>query len=347
MALNFIALLAASVALQAFFMFLSRKYGFALDQPGKSNGFKHKTHSASTPRTGGAGLFLTFLIAVILFGLDLKLLILLVPCFLMGFAEDLRHDLSAEFRFIVLAAVSALSLFVFDAALLNFVGVRLPLWLAVPFTIFAFTGLANAVNIVDGINGLSSGILIMAFSFLSYFAFAVGDSFTAGVSVAFAAALAGFFVFNFPKGKVFMGDGGAYFSGFLAALVSALFVNRNPEISPWYPVMLFAYPITDTLFSIYRRKFVSGEKIMSADKLHLHILLEKRVLGRVAVLVILAFIFAFNLAGSFFLYSHLILIALSLCFAILYILLYRAIVKFKVHGFARAKKLAGSREIKA
>jgi UDP-N-acetylmuramyl pentapeptide phosphotransferase/UDP-N-acetylglucosamine-1-phosphate transferase len=90
-------------------------------------------------------------------------------------------------------------------------------------------------------------------------------------------ALLGFLVWNYPAGFLFAGDGGAYLVGFLVALLSVLLVMRNPDVSAWFPLLLTAYPVWETLFSIYRKKFLRGQSPNQPDGVHLHMLIYKRL----------------------------------------------------------------------
>jgi UDP-N-acetylmuramyl pentapeptide phosphotransferase/UDP-N-acetylglucosamine-1-phosphate transferase len=83
-------------------------------------------------------------------------------------------------------------------------------------------------------------------------------------------ALLGFLVWNYPKGKIFLGDGGAYLLGFWLAEISVLLIVRHPEVSPWFPMLLLVYPIFETLFSVYRRKILEGLSPGRPDRLHMH-----------------------------------------------------------------------------
>src|SRR5258707_10042434 len=86
-----------------------------------------------------------------------------------------------------------------------------------------------------------------------------------------------FMAWNYPKGKIFLGDGGAYLLGFWLAELAVLLVARNPDVSPWFPLLLLVYPIFETLFSIYRRCFLHGRSSGDADALHFHQLIYKRL----------------------------------------------------------------------
>ena len=91
-----------------------------------------------------------------------------------------------------------------------------------------------------------------------------------------AGAVGGFLLINYPSGRIFLGDGGAYLIGLLLAELSVLLVGRNSEVSPWFPLVLLAYPIWETLFSMYRRR-MHGRSTGEADALHLHSLVYRRV----------------------------------------------------------------------
>jgi UDP-GlcNAc:undecaprenyl-phosphate/decaprenyl-phosphate GlcNAc-1-phosphate transferase len=90
-------------------------------------------------------------------------------------------------------------------------------------------------------------------------------------------SLFGLFVFNFPLGKIFIGDGGAYFIGFMMAIIGLMLGIRNEEVSHWFILLLFIYPLYETVFSIYRKKIVRGTSPSQPDGYHLHMLIYKRL----------------------------------------------------------------------
>jgi UDP-N-acetylmuramyl pentapeptide phosphotransferase/UDP-N-acetylglucosamine-1-phosphate transferase len=153
---------------------------------------------------------------------------------------------------------------------------------AVAFTAFAVGGIANSINIIDGYNGLAGGYAVIVLAALALVAGQVGDPVVLTASLAMIGALLGFLVWNYPAGRIFMGDGGAYLLGFWLGELSVLLVVRNPEVSPWFPLMLLAYPVVDTLFSMYRRWLLRNRSAGDADAMHLHQLVYKR-LARVGV----------------------------------------------------------------
>ncbi len=153
---------------------------------------------------------------------------------------------------------------------------------AIAFTAFAVGGVANSINIIDGYNGLAGGYSVIVLAALAWVAGQVGDPVVLSASLAMLGALLGFLVWNYPRGKIFMGDGGAYLVGFWLGELSVLLVVRNPDVSPWFPIVLLAYPIVETLFSIYRRMFILGRSAGHADDMHLHQLIYRR-LARITV----------------------------------------------------------------
>jgi UDP-N-acetylmuramyl pentapeptide phosphotransferase/UDP-N-acetylglucosamine-1-phosphate transferase len=112
---------------------------------------------------------------------------------------------------------------------------------------------------------------------LAYVSAQLGDSFLFTSALAMVGALLGFLFWNYPKGKIFLGDGGAYLLGFWLAELSVLLVARHPEVSPWFPMLLLVYPIFETLFSMYRRKVIQGQSPGQPDRMHLHQVIYMRL----------------------------------------------------------------------
>ena len=249
-----------------------------------------KVHSKAVPRIGGVGIFF----AVLVTGayttwrepLISKWLALLFICssvaFVGGVVEDLTKNVSASRRLLLTAAAAALGFFLIEARIghisLGNIVLTLPaLWVGLPLTVLAVAGIANAVNIIDGFNGLASAVTICMLLSLGYVAFQVGDMFVLVAALMVAGAVAGFFIFNYPAGLIFLGDGGAYFLGFMLGELSILLVMRNHQVSTWYAALLLIYPVFETLFSVYRRLFLRGHSPGLPDGIHLHSLIFRRV----------------------------------------------------------------------
>jgi UDP-N-acetylmuramyl pentapeptide phosphotransferase/UDP-N-acetylglucosamine-1-phosphate transferase len=246
-----------------------------------------KFHSTPTSRVGGIALMAGLLAAWFLSPepqskLLGSMLIAGLPAFAAGLAEDFTNRISIRNRLLATMVSGLLawwltgySLNHIDIAPIDYFLAYLPLSLA--FTAFAVGGVANSINIIDGFNGLAAGTIMICFSALGFIAWQVGDVELAQLCLLFIAATAGFLVLNFPFGKIFMGDGGAYLLGFMLAWVAVMLPSRNPAVSVWAPLLVCAHPILETVFSMWRRHHRSGQHPGKADGLHLHSLLYCRV----------------------------------------------------------------------
>lgn len=249
-----------------------------------------KFHVGAVPRIGGLPLLVAMVPALALgegseVGQEtMWLVVAALPAFFAGLAEDLTKRVGVVARLLATMGAAALGAWGLGAVLprLDVPGLdwllaewSLAAWMV---TLVAVAGVANAVNIIDGFNGLASGAAMLMFAAFGYVAWQLGDGFILQVCLAMIGALAGFFVWNYPRGRIFLGDGGAYLVGFLLAEVAVLLVARHPEVSPWFALLVCAYPVTETLFSIYRKKVLRGMSPGVPDGVHLHMLIYRRVL---------------------------------------------------------------------
>jgi UDP-N-acetylmuramyl pentapeptide phosphotransferase/UDP-N-acetylglucosamine-1-phosphate transferase len=249
-----------------------------------------KFHSHPVPRIGGVAVFAAVVAGALSAQFtsvqEVHLLWLLVatslPTFIFGVAEDLTKDVSPRRRLFFTAVSAMLAIWFLDAVLKRTAipGIDTLIQLA-PFaiglTVFAVTGVANSINIIDGFNGLASMCVLIMVLALAYVALQVGDAFVFSAALIVAGAVLGFFVWNFPAGLIFLGDGGAYLLGFLLAELAVLLLHRNPSVSPMFALLLCSYPIFETVFTMYRRKFVRGTATAAPDGIHLHTLIHRRV----------------------------------------------------------------------
>ena len=203
--------------------------------------------------------------------------------------------------------------------------------ISVLFTCFAISGLTNAFNILDGLNGLSAGVFLICQSSLGFIAYQTGDSDLAITFFVIACSIGGFLLINFPFGKIFMGDGGAYLIGFILAWSAILTSSRNPSVSPWACFLTCAYPIFEVLFSIGRR-FKNKRSIKQADYLHLHSLLKQRFiklnfLNQTAPTILLwCFSFMSTALAVIFSKDPAYLIAFITCFCTAYWIIYQELI---------------------
>ena len=250
-----------------------------------------KFHVRPVPRVGGIGILLGLAISALqLHGAYPSVsrgILTLTGCGLLAFAagliEDLTKRVSPGSRLLATMAAAAIGYFVLHVAVTRISIPPLDFLLSYPAVSFAVTvlavaALANAINIIDGFNGLASMVAVMMFLSLAYVAFQVSDPIVLSGSLMMIGAVLGFFVWNFPAGLIFLGDGGAYFIGCMLGELSILLVMRHREVSAWYPVLLFMYPIFETCFSIYRKKFIRGMSPGIPDGVHLHMLVYKRLM---------------------------------------------------------------------
>jgi UDP-N-acetylmuramyl pentapeptide phosphotransferase/UDP-N-acetylglucosamine-1-phosphate transferase len=318
-----------------------------------------KFHSGSVPRIGGISIA-TGILAAILVGLQingvasLKITFLLcaIPTFVIGLTEDLTKKIGVKTRLLFTALAAALAVHLLDTSI-----TRLDIWgidyllsipfIAIVFTIFAITGLANAYNIIDGFNGLSSMVGIITLLGLAYVSYLFQDTAILSLSLIMVGAILGFFIWNYPRGLIFLGDGGAYLIGFWIATLSVLLIAQHPSISPWFALLINAYPILETLFTIYRRKIHQDKNPGLPDGIHFHTLIYRRILNTTAVkskfdllnanartAPYLWLLSSFAVVPAILWWqSTPVLIGFTLLFTISYIWLYTKIVRFKTPGW--------------
>ena len=250
-----------------------------------------KFHTAPVPRVGGIAIVLGLLsgMAVLWFGQPQTataaavLMACALPAFGSGLTEDLTKTQSPRRRLFFTGVSAALAAILMDAVIdrtsipgLDWL-VSFPI-VAVIVTVFVVSGVANSLNIIDGFNGLASMCAVLMLVSIGYVAFQVDDSLIVWLAVAGVGAVLGFFVWNFPAGLIFLGDGGAYFLGFFIAELAILLLHRNPSVSPMFPLLVCIYPVFETLFSIYRRVMLRGQPAGMPDGIHLHSLIYRRIM---------------------------------------------------------------------
>lgn len=247
-----------------------------------------KFHAEPTPRVGGIGIYLGVVLAWVVVrdkGVRDILGVILVAGFVplvCGLAEDLTKRVGVLPRLvatmlggIVAWLITGVALDRLDVYGLDWLMTITPI--AVLFTAFAVGGVANAINIIDGFHGLASGTTIIALMALGSIAVQADDPQLAIACFMVAAAIGGFWLVNYPWGKLFMGDGGAYFSGFALAWLAVLLPVRNPEVSVWAALLVCAYPVIEVIYSIGRR-YAKRISPGAPDSGHLHSLIKVKLI---------------------------------------------------------------------
>lgn len=206
----------------------------------------------------------------------------LLPAVLGAAAEDVTQRVPVRWRLALTLWSAALLCWALglridrlDVSPLDALFTAAPL-LPVLFAAFAIGGLPHAFNLIDGYNGLASAVAIIISLAIAHVALQMGDRQLAATVICLAGATAGFFVWNYPRGKIFAGDSGAYVWGLVIAVACVALVQRHPGISAWFPILLLIYPVWETLFSIYR-KLARGQSPGAADALHFHQLIFRRI----------------------------------------------------------------------
>lgn len=333
---------------------IAKKHGVALDSD--VDGVQ-KFHSHMVARIGGIPIFLAVTLAsgisVLREPAMAPWLMSLIACGAIalsgGIAEDYTGKVAPSRRLLLTMLAALLAYWLLDARLdrIDLPWGPMPLhaaWIVLPLTVLAVAGIANAVNIIDGFNGLASMVSICMLMSLAYVAFQIGDMFVLVAALIVAGATAGFLIWNYPVGLIFLGDGGAYFIGFLLGELTLLLVIRNPEVSTWYAALLLIYPAFETIFSAYRRMFVRGKSPAMPDGIHLHSLIFRRVVrwtvGRREARALMKrnartspYLWLFSLMAvipaTVFWKNTVMLIFFCLLFIISYLWLYARIVRFK------------------
>lgn len=199
-----------------------------------------------------------------------------------GLLEDITHRVGARWRLLLTLLGGGVAALALDARIerldlpwLETFWAAAP-WLGAVLAVVAIGGLPHAFNLIDGYNGLAGGVALVGCLALAWVAQQVGDAWLAGLAWVTAGATAGFLVWNYPRGRVFAGDGGAYLWGAVMAVISVQLVQRHAQVSAWFPALLLIYPIWEALFSIYR-KIARGQSPGKPDALHFHQLIYRRV----------------------------------------------------------------------
>lgn len=338
------------------------------------NGLPQRFHRGDVPRLGGlaifAGIATSWTLGFVqthywgdpgslgLNGWIWQWLLVMLPVVVGGVAEDMTQRLSVRYRLAltVVAGVLAvvwLGLTVRHTAIPSIDALlAVAPWLGAAIALLAIAGLPHAFNIIDGYNGLAGMVALIVCMALLHVAMQVGDRSLAVLLISTAAATAGFLMWNYPRGMIFSGDGGAYLWGLVIAFVSLTLVQRHPVVSPWFPVLLLIYPVWETLFSIYR-KLARGVSPGVADALHFHQLIYRRIVREVfhddeARRMLMRnnrtspYLWAFTLftvvPAVLFWNNTPVLIAFCLLFVISYVTAYLAIVRFKVPKIFRSRR---------
>ncbi|ACF14515.1 glycosyl transferase family 4 [Chloroherpeton thalassium ATCC 35110] len=309
-----------------------------------------KFHEEPVPRIGGIAILAGLLIGSIYLGFHKgemqKLLIWIgiasAPAFMGGFIEDITKKVSPGIRLSLAFVSASVAFFFMDFSVMKttwgWLDQQVPV-ISFLITLLAVGGITNGTNIIDGFNGLLLGYSILVLGVLGFVCFQINDVAMLDMILIFIGSICGLFIFNFPRGRIFTGDGGAYLIGFLLVTLSFLIVKRNEEISPWLPFLILIHPIFETLFSMYRRSILRGKSPFKPDSIHLHTLIHRRVipqLGEIAKkhhnpitsVLIWGIVMASVIPAIIWWENSFLLIVFIFFYCFLYIWIYLRIIRF-------------------
>ena len=276
---------------------VSHKLG-VVDQPN----FR-KVHKNPTSVLGGTVILLSFLLGIWLghpIETEVKPLVIgAVLIYLVGLIDDI-YDLTPIIK--LLGQVIAALVVVYYGVTIDFIS--LPIGptihfgiLGIPITVVWIVAITNAINLIDGLDGLASGVATIALMTIGFIAILQANIFIMMICSVLIGALLGFLFFNFHPAKIFLGDSGALLIGFIVGFLSLLGFKNITFVSLFFPIVILAVPFIDTLFAMIRR-VKKGQHIMQADKSHLHHkLLELGYSHRQTVILIYSIALLFSLSS--------------------------------------------------
>ncbi|MCK5537541.1 MAG: undecaprenyl/decaprenyl-phosphate alpha-N-acetylglucosaminyl 1-phosphate transferase [Bacteroidales bacterium] len=305
---------------------LSHKHTFFIDCEQKDK--PQKFHDEPIPRAGGIGIIVALgLLVLTPFGL--KLVPSLILAFLSGIFEDFHNSLSPKLRIVLQIIAAASAVWLTNSVVIYLgLGITLPFWVGIIFSIFAIVGMINAINIIDGFNGLASGVILLILGSFAIITSQHENTELLNVISVIAGATFGFFVLVFPKGKIFLGDGGAYLLGLIVALIGIFLAGKYDDISPWYVLALFIYPVWEVIFSIIRKTSM-GISPMQPDIYHIHMLVHRQVTNNnpLTALLILFLILPFVVLSTIYSNCSMCNIKLVILFVCCYLVFYLYLFK--------------------
>lgn len=297
-------------------------------------------HQGTVLRLGGVSIYLVLLLSIFFSSSMTQYFISnisfsVLPLFLISLREDLKHDVEPYYRLLFAGLSACIAMYFFgtiqniDLPFLSFV-FQSPIFLFI-LTVTAFAAMTHGFNMIDGLNGLAvltywailTSMYVMSFQFSDR---AFQELIGLGLSLPL-----GFFVFNYPFGKIFLGDRGAYLLGFISSALIIYFFNAHPQLLSWQAILILIYPVTEVIYTFVRR-LIEGLSPFEADNKHLHTFLyqfltqkttSKKYANNLATLSMLPFLIFGPIINLFLPMNPLSILIATILFVSLYVVSYK------------------------
>lgn len=294
---------------------------------------ERKIHKKPIPRLGGLAIFGAFLLGYILYGeITTQMLSILIGSFiivLLGIFDDIK-PIRARYKFLV-QVIAALVVVIYGKIYfteITFLGLKLEfdIYMSYILSTFFIVAISNAINLIDGMDGLAGGISSIYFATIAIIALILNRLNGLDIILSFImlGSTLGFLVWNFPPAKIFMGDSGSLFLGFMIAVIALLGFKVATLTSLVVPITILAIPIFDTILAIFRR-LLKGENIGTPDKEHFHHqLLKMRFSTRTSLIIIYSINIMFSALSILFVVGNsqeIIVLYLLLMLLLLFVIL--------------------------
>ncbi len=322
-----------------------------------------KYHEVPVPRIGGMAIFVAFLLSTLLInnmgsewgrfvsGVAISVFFI----FLGGITEDLTKDFGPFKRVAFMSLGTFIAIFAVNILPVIY-NLGIPLvdsqlktyyFTCLLFTVLLVVGVTNSFNLIDGYHGISSFCGMVGLLTIATIAYKLGCIEVYYTSLTMVGAILGFFIYNYPRGKLFLGDGGAYLIGFSIAVLGIYLSQKyHDKFKPLSLLLIVSYPVIEVLFTIYRRRLVKKVHAMRPDQMHLHQLIYHRclplALGNKRNCRVLPRVLPFILPQALltvFFNDRLYVIAIGLILSLfIYIYSYIALIKFRTPWWLFSRK---------
>jgi UDP-GlcNAc:undecaprenyl-phosphate GlcNAc-1-phosphate transferase len=337
-----------SFILSAIFVYLIYKKGYGLDKG--INEKSHAMHTHQVSRLGGLGVITGIAITSVFFShLLTTVLIAGMAIFVFGFLEDRFHlDLSYSKKIAFMFLSALVLIYMTKEGVFNggFIVLNknnpVEAFIGYLIAIIGIVGFASAVNFIDGLNGYAMGVIFITLSFFGYHFYITGMYEYLKIVLILNGAILGFLIFNFPFGKIFLGDMGAHLIGFIVGFLSIAMTNHDLKLTVWYPLAAFTIPIINTLQKFPRRikrKKLYGIPFSESDSEDLHYFMFKYIKKKyqnikdnaiknsIATLYILIPHLILNIIAFYFRYNPFSLILIFIIASLSYLWIYHKLRK--------------------